>query len=62
MLTTTAPVHDAQVTDTIHKGLAERDLLPAEHFVDAGYAEPVSSSPPNAIKTVSYVVRRTSRL
>ncbi len=39
MLTTTAPVHDAQVTDTIHKGLAERDLLPAEHFVDAGYAE-----------------------
>ncbi|WP_331762123.1 IS1182 family transposase [Streptomyces anulatus] len=39
VLTTTAPVHDVQVTDTIHEGLAERDLLPAEHFVDSGYTE-----------------------
>ncbi|MFJ3235735.1 transposase [Streptomyces sp. NPDC086787] len=39
MLTTTAPVHDVQVTDTIHRGLAGRDLLPAEHFVDSGYTE-----------------------
>ncbi|MGW6705484.1 IS1182 family transposase [Streptomyces sp. NPDC054956] len=39
VLTTTAPVHDVQVTDTIHEGLAERDLLPAEHLVDSGYTE-----------------------
>ncbi|MEU7429058.1 IS1182 family transposase [Streptomyces sp. NPDC040750] len=39
VLTTTAPVHDVQVTDTIHEGLAEQNLLPAEHFVDSGYTE-----------------------
>ncbi len=33
------PVHDVQVTDTIHHGLAERNLLPAEHFVDSGYTK-----------------------
>ncbi|MFJ6687122.1 transposase [Streptomyces werraensis] len=39
VLTTTAPIHDVQVTDTIHEGLAEQNLLPAEHFVDSGYTE-----------------------
>ncbi|MEW9513681.1 IS1182 family transposase [Streptomyces bacillaris] len=39
VLTTTAPVHDVQVTETIHEGLAARNLLPAEHFVDSGYTE-----------------------
>ncbi|MFJ3608507.1 IS1182 family transposase [Streptomyces anulatus] len=39
VLTTTAPVHDVQVTDTVHEGLAEQNLLPTEHFVDSGYTE-----------------------
>ncbi|MCX4482387.1 IS1182 family transposase [Streptomyces anulatus] len=39
VLTTTAPVHDVQVTDIIHGGLAEQNLLPTEHFVDSGYTE-----------------------
>ncbi|MEV2256913.1 IS1182 family transposase [Streptomyces sp. NPDC050147] len=39
VLTTTAPVHDVQVTGTIHAGLAKQSLLPAEHFVDSGYTE-----------------------
>ncbi|MGW1958364.1 hypothetical protein ACWCPI_37400 [Streptomyces sp. NPDC001920] len=39
VLTTSAPVHDVQVTDTIHEALAEQGLLPAEHFVDSGYTE-----------------------
>jgi len=35
--TTDATVPDARMTDPIHEALAERALLPAEHFVDSGY-------------------------
>jgi transposase len=35
--TTIAPVHDVTELVTIQAALAQRDLLPAQHFVDAGY-------------------------
>ncbi|MGW0963122.1 IS1182 family transposase [Streptomyces gelaticus] len=36
--TTAAPVPDSVMSETIHTVLAERDCLPAEHWVDTGYA------------------------
>jgi transposase len=35
--TTIAPATDVEQLAVIHQGLAERDLLPGEHLVDAGY-------------------------
>lgn len=35
--TTTADVHEAMCTETIHRALTEKDLPPHEHLVDAGY-------------------------
>ncbi|MFE9969145.1 IS1182 family transposase [Streptomyces sp. NPDC005525] len=35
--TTDATVTDTEMTETIHQGLAARELLPVEHAVDAGY-------------------------
>jgi transposase len=35
--TTTAAVHEAQCTTPIQQALAEKDLLPSEHLVDAAY-------------------------
>jgi hypothetical protein len=35
--TTAATTHDSQVLPGIHTRLARRELLPAEHLVDAGY-------------------------
>jgi transposase len=35
--TTTAEVHEAMCTRDIHAALRKKDLLPAEHFVDAAY-------------------------
>ncbi|MCA1676568.1 MAG: IS1182 family transposase, partial [Actinobacteria bacterium] len=35
--TTDATVPDARMTDPIHATLAQRDLLPAEHYLDSGY-------------------------
>jgi transposase len=35
--TTPATTADAQMTDRLHQALAEKDLLPGEHFVDTGY-------------------------
>jgi hypothetical protein len=37
--TTDATVPDTELLDPIHTHLAERDLLPAEHLVDAGYVD-----------------------
>jgi len=37
--TTPATTNDCQVPDQIHADLARRDLLPQEHFLDAGYVE-----------------------
>lgn len=36
--TTDATVTDAEMTEPVHQMLAARDLLPAEHFLDSGYA------------------------
>jgi hypothetical protein len=36
--TTHAAVHDSSMTMPIHTALAEQELLPAEHLMDAGYA------------------------
>ncbi len=35
--TTDATVPDAKMTEPIHQHLAQRDLLPGEHYVDSGY-------------------------
>jgi transposase len=35
--TTTAPVSDDAMTSSIHEGLKQKDLLPDQHIVDAGY-------------------------
>jgi transposase len=35
--TTIAPATDVEQLAAVHQGLAERDLLPGEHLVDAGY-------------------------
>lgn len=40
--TQTAPEQDISVLESIHRALAERDLLPTEHLVDAGYATPAA--------------------
>jgi hypothetical protein len=37
--TTSAAVHEAMCTDTIHQALAEKNLLPEVHFVDAAYVD-----------------------
>jgi transposase len=37
--TTPAPLPDVTMTQPIEQALFERELLPAEHFVDAGYTE-----------------------
>jgi transposase len=37
--TTTATVPDNQVVDTIHEALEEKEILPGEHLVDAGYPD-----------------------
>jgi transposase len=37
--TTPANVRDHEVTPTLHAALAEKDLLPDEHLVDAGYLD-----------------------
>ncbi|MGI5144063.1 MULTISPECIES: transposase [unclassified Streptomyces] len=37
VVTTDATVADTEVTEVVHQGLAQRELLPDEHDVDAGY-------------------------
>lgn len=37
--TTPATTPDSEMTDTIHRHLSEKGLLPGEHFVDAGYVD-----------------------
>ncbi len=37
--TTRASVQDDQVLEAVHQGLAERDVLPEVHLVDAGYTD-----------------------
>lgn len=37
--TTVATVGDVEVTDSIHRELAQKQLLPDEHFLDAGYID-----------------------
>ncbi len=37
VLTTSAAATDAEMTTPIHQQLADKDLVPAEHLVDAGY-------------------------
>ncbi|MFB7475082.1 IS1182 family transposase [Kitasatospora sp. NPDC056184] len=38
VVTTVAPVPDDRMAAVVHAGLAERDMLPDEHWVDTGYA------------------------
>lgn len=45
VVTTHAAVADSTMTMPIHQDLAERELLPAEHLMDAGYPPPHTFSP-----------------
>src|SRR5213080_7000 len=46
--TTPAPLSDEGALSAIHTGLAEKELLPDQHLVDAGYV-----TAPNLVKTQS---------
>jgi transposase len=37
--TVDAPKTDVEETEAIHQALAQRDLLPSKHIVDAGYVD-----------------------
>ncbi len=37
--TTEANLADVEQTDSIHQSLADKELLPKEHLVDAGYVD-----------------------
>ncbi|MFC8536414.1 IS1182 family transposase [Streptomyces sp. NPDC057249] len=39
VLTTDATVPDIKATETVHDALADQDLLPGEHLLDAGYVD-----------------------
>ncbi len=39
LLTTQAHLSDVDQTESIHQSLAEKELLPSEHLVDAGYVD-----------------------
>ncbi len=61
--TTPATTADVCITATIHTALAERDLLPAEHYVDSAYPDAatlVTSRETHALDLVGPVHRDTS--
>ena len=61
--TTAATTADVAITATIHSALAERRLLPAEHYVDSAYPDAellVSSRVTHALDLVGPVHRDTS--
>lgn len=61
--TTPAPMSEARVTAQIHADLAARDLLPAEHFVDAAYVSAdliVTSQERHAVELVGPIPQDTS--
>jgi transposase len=37
--TTTSTIQDVEITEKIHQSLAEKELLPKEHFMDSGYID-----------------------
>lgn len=58
VLTTSAPLSDWEAIDVIHPALAQKDLLPAEHLVDAGYVDSgvlVSSQSEHQVRVVGPV-------
>jgi transposase len=61
--TTPATTPDSEVTDTIHRHLSEKNLLPGEHIVDAGYVdagELVTSKTEHGIDLLGPVQKDTS--
>jgi transposase len=61
--TVPAPTADVTMTDVIQADLAERDLLPAEHLLDAGYVSAehlVTSATKHQIELVGPVLLDTS--
>jgi transposase len=53
--TTAATVPDSELLDPIHAHLAERDLLPATHLVDAGYVDAGISVPEALVHHVEVI-------
>jgi transposase len=63
VVTTPATTSEARVTAQIHADLAARDLLPAEHFVDAAYVSAdlvVTSQERHAVELVGPIPQDTS--
>jgi transposase len=61
--TTDASVPDTAMTEPIHQGMAERDLLPGEHYIDSGYPSAdllVSSLSDYGIRLVTPMLADTS--
>jgi transposase len=61
--TTLAPVSDGDMPATIHTHLAEKDLLPSEHLLDAGYVDAgnlIAAHQDHAVTLVGPVARDTS--
>jgi hypothetical protein len=61
--TTDASVPDSVMTAPIHHDLAERDLLPDEHYVDSGYPSAdllVSSLTDNGVRLITPMLADTS--
>ncbi len=60
--TTDAAIHEAQRTEVIHQSLADKHLLPSEHFVDAAYvsAEHLVSAEQRQIELMGPAHQNTS--
>jgi transposase len=61
--TTSSTTPDVNVTETIHEHLREKDLLPGEHFIDAGYVDSqvlVTSKQEHGVEVVGPVSPDTS--
>jgi hypothetical protein len=57
VITTDATVTDTETTETVHQGLAARELVPEQHLVDAGYVTATHIVPPATSTTSAYSAR-----
>lgn len=53
--TTTATTPDGEVTSTVHQNLADKNLLPDEHLVDAAYVDAYQLVESNQVYQVSLI-------
>lgn len=61
--TTSASINEVEVLPTIHENLAEKELLPEEHYVDAGYMsvdQVINSESDHAVDLMGRLLPNTS--